>query len=1708
VESDLKVESNLDLVSVTVVIPAFNEARRLPISLPVLSHALRTLPLPSTEVIVVDDGSIDDTARIAAELLRDVPNSRVISLSCNAGKGAAVRAGVEAATGEAIVFMDADLASDIADLPALLAALEHAEVALGSRRLGPDVNRDLVRRLGSSAFNWIARSLVPLDVADTQCGFKAFRRAEAKILFGLSRVSGFAFDVEVLAIARSLGYRIAEVPVRWEEKPDGTFRAARHTPGMLADLVRARRHVVRAGRQAAAARNGEARPPRELGADAAGRVRMDGRRGASRQRLGPGEPDEPSTEPARGTPALSSVASSSVASSAQRAAAGPRPGAAAGARPAAARTARWHLLWLALGFAALCLAQRPGKVTADTEITLALNPARFLLDATHLWNSRSDFGFIPDQYTGYLFPMGPFFLAGHLLGVPVWITQRLWMALVLTVAAWGIVRLADALRIGRPVSRLAGGLGYALSPMFLGKIGAVSAALLGAALIPWMLVPLLRSLSPGGADTAEDAAGARRGADRPVRRRRRLGRPVSPAAETRLSPLRAAALSGLAVLCVGGINATVTLAALVCPALLLVFAGGGRRVWALRAWWLVAVALATAWWVVGLLTMSRYGLNFLPFTESADTTTATTSATETLRGATDWLAYLRLPAAWLPALADYEDSWVAIAGSVAVAAIALWGLARRDLPARRFLVVTFGVGVVATAVAYPGVLGGPFSAEARDLLAGPLAPLRNVFKFEPIAHLPMALGLTHALHLLGERTRRPAAAPTAAPPAGRPADLPAGQPAVSSGRRRALAGWRRVAARGVAVTVAVAAVAAGMGPVLDGDAFQAGSFTAVPGYWKQAADWLAANPDGGHTLLLPATAFGEYSWGRPLDEPMQWLASTPWGVRSLIPLGSVGLTRWMDAVETSLSRGDGTGLAAALARAGVGQVLIRNDLSAPGWDVPPSTSELGRALAQSGLREAAAFGPGVPARLSAVERSLPASRRPAAVTVPALQVWTVPGGASAVTAYPAADALVVSGGPEATVQLAAHGLLPADRAVVLAGDLGETQGAGAGTASASAPTTPAADVLTPTTGLAVTDTFDRRDIAFGLVHGSASYLLGPNEDAAGTRAPPRQWTDRPPAGHETVAGFAGGKSVTASSYGYLLGGAPQLGPASAVDGLPYTWWTAQADPKTGTEGAWLRVDVGSAVSVPYLQVQLLAETSRRSVPQVVRVTTAAGSVDTPVARTEQPQHLAVPPGRSSWYQVTLLRVTPQDPTALGAGIRELTVPGQTFERYAQVPGDATGLFTRQASSQLMYAFDRERADLEEPFSSSEEQSISRRFTTPRAASFTLTGTAVIVGQQADAAPPQDGPLLIDCGQGPEAQIDGATYQLRIEGRTGDAAAARPLRVTVCTPGGTVPLSAGAHQLTVPRGSSLALVDTLSLVSTDAGAPSAAARTTKAGQWTAERRTVQVGPGAAAFLAVHENANQSWTATLDGVPLRPVRLDGWQQGWVVPAGAGGTVVIENHPGVNYRRGLLVGLALVLVLLAAALIPARRRPRRAADSGWRDRPEAPVGPSRLPSAAIGGPVGWWGLTAAGTLAVLLVAGPFALAVPVLAVAARHRGGLLPWCAAVGMTGSGVVMLVAPGEPPSTGLGAFSGWAQAAAAFAVAATVAALAGPAPGRGKLAGGPTAPGAGTSGWPSGATDPAGRAPGAPRQRAVPEQAPAEPDRVEVPVAPGAGRAP
>lgn len=224
-------------LAVSLVIPAFNEQGRLAVSLPLLIEAIRTWP--STEVIVVDDGSTDGTAQVALDCLSGLPNANVWRLPWNLGKGGAVRAGLAMCRGQSIVFMDADLSAELGDLPRLIGGLQHADVVVGSRNVpGSEiVGRSRSRNRTSGLFSWVVRSTTGVLVTDTQCGFKAMRAPAARHLSQLGRTNGFAFDVEMMSLARKLGYRIIELPIRWTDGDDSRVSVLRHGSVMLRDVL-------------------------------------------------------------------------------------------------------------------------------------------------------------------------------------------------------------------------------------------------------------------------------------------------------------------------------------------------------------------------------------------------------------------------------------------------------------------------------------------------------------------------------------------------------------------------------------------------------------------------------------------------------------------------------------------------------------------------------------------------------------------------------------------------------------------------------------------------------------------------------------------------------------------------------------------------------------------------------------------------------------------------------------------------------------------------------------------------------------------------------------------------------------------------------------------------------------------------------------------------------------------------------------------------------------------------------------------------------------------------------------------------------------------------------------------------------------------------------------------------------------------------------
>lgn len=227
----------------SIVVPAYNEARRLPGTLPRVIEYVTGLAEPA-EIIVVDDGSTDGTGDAAAAAARPGGPVVVLRSSPNRGKGAAVRRGMLAARFGHVLFTDVDLSTPIEETTKLRAALARgADVAIGSRRLAESdvqVRQPWLRELAGRTFSGLVSVLLLPGIHDSQCGFKIFRRSTARELFGRQRLDGFGFDAEVLWLARRLGYRVAEVPIVWRDDNRSNVRLVRDSGGMLLDLGRVR----------------------------------------------------------------------------------------------------------------------------------------------------------------------------------------------------------------------------------------------------------------------------------------------------------------------------------------------------------------------------------------------------------------------------------------------------------------------------------------------------------------------------------------------------------------------------------------------------------------------------------------------------------------------------------------------------------------------------------------------------------------------------------------------------------------------------------------------------------------------------------------------------------------------------------------------------------------------------------------------------------------------------------------------------------------------------------------------------------------------------------------------------------------------------------------------------------------------------------------------------------------------------------------------------------------------------------------------------------------------------------------------------------------------------------------------------------------------------------------------------------------------------
>ena len=235
--------------ALSIIIPSYNEELRLPASLGLIADYINKSGR-DTEVLVVDDGSTDQTAAVAENFRARIRRFRIVPNGENRGKGYSVRHGMTEARGDIVLFTDADLSAPIEEADKLLAAIETEtyDVAIGSRALDRNlitVHESGFREFAGIIFNKIVRAVLWLPFVDTQCGFKAFRRERCKIIFEQQRIERFGFDPELLYLARHHGLKSVEIPVRWAHSPATKVNMLRDSVQMFLDVFTIRWNSMR-----------------------------------------------------------------------------------------------------------------------------------------------------------------------------------------------------------------------------------------------------------------------------------------------------------------------------------------------------------------------------------------------------------------------------------------------------------------------------------------------------------------------------------------------------------------------------------------------------------------------------------------------------------------------------------------------------------------------------------------------------------------------------------------------------------------------------------------------------------------------------------------------------------------------------------------------------------------------------------------------------------------------------------------------------------------------------------------------------------------------------------------------------------------------------------------------------------------------------------------------------------------------------------------------------------------------------------------------------------------------------------------------------------------------------------------------------------------------------------------------------------------------
>jgi hypothetical protein len=644
-------------------------------------------------------------------------------------------------------------------------------------------------------------------------------------------------------------------------------------------------------------------------------------------------------------------------------------------------------LWFIAASFALAFWQRPGWATADTKIDLHVDPGRFLAQVASAWTSTTDLGEVHSaQYSGYLWPMGPFFAVLHAIGIGSWVVERIWLGVLFALSVWGMLKLLDVL-VGRQrgVVHVVACAFYLLNPYVVVFTARTSITLLGYAALPWLLLITYHGV--------------------------RAIRPTHPWRGWR-GWWWAAAFALVLTSTGGGVNAAVVGWMLAGPLVLMVYEPAiGTVRWRDAGGFLARVGLlgllASLWWIVPVLVHVRYGIDFLQFTEQPATIWGTNSLTESLRLMGYWTSYIGVGfGVNRPFFSDGGTllfNPLVVGASLLLPALAVAGFVRaRRVSYAPFLLLLVLVGVVIETAGFPDG-----------------TPLRGT----------MVWTYDHIFVLSFMRTNNKAAPLVALGVAGM----------LGLGARYALGWLRELRAVRVRSAAVVAAPLALVGlivfaalPLVRGGALDTQlSYKRIPSAWVQAGQGLDRQlPQNTRAIVLPGQIFAYYNWGGTLDAILPRLTSRPVAVRYETPYSDLHAVDLLTTVDDLVQQ----------RRLVPGELLPLLRLMGVGAVVTGADDDISRSGA---IDPAAAAGVLAGQGLSTPDRSYgPVRQHPAAsgdigpgVALPEVRRYDISSGREIVHVDPTGTPTIVDGSAESLADLAAFGSLPSRRPIRYAADL-------------------------------------------------------------------------------------------------------------------------------------------------------------------------------------------------------------------------------------------------------------------------------------------------------------------------------------------------------------------------------------------------------------------------------------------------------------------------------------------------------------------------------------------------------------------------------------------------------------------------------------------------------------------------------------------------